>query len=297
MPLSKTLEKFGIRKARSGKVRDLYYWKNELWMVTSDRVSAFDYVLAEEIPSKGIVLNQIALGWFERTSVICPSALLSEELPMEIDLPEWKGRLMRVLPCDPLPVEFIARGYLVGGAWKEYLEKGTAGGHKLPRGLTYGSPLPEPLFTPTTKAKQGHDLPLDEESAKEIIGENYEFLKNLTLELYLHGKSYAFNKGLILLDTKFEFGIREGKIFLIDELITPDSSRFWLREDFERDKGHCPHYDKQILRHYLEKTGWNKQPPPPRLSEEIIKEMQARYKEVLARLFPERFEKVISLIN
>ncbi|TFE70821.1 phosphoribosylaminoimidazolesuccinocarboxamide synthase [Methylacidiphilum caldifontis] len=294
---SKDLEIYGIRKIRSGKVRDLFSWKNELWMVTSDRLSAFDYILPDEIPAKGIILNQIALGWFEKTSLICPNALLSEELPEGVELPEWEARLMRVLPCDPLPVEFIVRGYLVGGGWKQYVEKGIVGDYSIPKNLAYGSPLPEPLFTPTTKAREGHDQPLDEKTAKNILGDNYERLKTLALNLYLHGKNYALKKGLILLDTKFEFGIRDGKIYLIDELITPDSSRFWLSEEFERDKTACAHYDKQIVRDYLEKIGWNKQPPIPRLSQQIIKEMQQRYKEVLSRLFPERLKKVTALID
>ncbi|KIE59384.1 phosphoribosylaminoimidazole-succinocarboxamide synthase [Methylacidiphilum kamchatkense Kam1] len=297
MEAKQDLERFGLRKIRSGKVRDLYAWKEELWMVTTDRVSAFDCILPEVIPTKGIIINQIALGWLEKTSLLFPNALLTEELPHEVNLPEWKGRLMRMLPCDPIPMEFIARGYLVGSGWKEYLEKGTVGGYRLPPHLTFGSPLPEPLFSPTTKAKEGHDEALDIESAKKILGDDYELLKNMTLDLYLFGKKYAYQKGLILVDTKFEFGRRDEKLYLIDEMLTPDSSRFWLVEDYEKHKGNSAHYDKQIIRKYLEQLKWNKQPPPPHLSQEIIRETQKRYKEVLSRLFPERLKKLEASIS
>ena len=261
---------------RKGKVRDTYKLGNNLLMVSTDRLSAFDVVFNEGIPNKGRVLNTLSAFWFGKTGGIIDNHLISTDIPP--DLPEYlRGRSMIIKPAIPLKLECVVRGYLTGSGWKEYQKSGTVCGIELPSGLENGSRLKEPIFTPSTKAETGHDENITEEKAVEIVGKNtLEFVKEKALEIYKFGRDYAFERGLVLADTKFEFGYgAEGKIILIDEILTPDSSRYWLKEEY--DKGQLLSLDKQFVRDYLEKTNWNKQPPPPPLPGDVIQKTSERY--------------------
>jgi phosphoribosylaminoimidazole-succinocarboxamide synthase len=260
---------------RKGKVRDTYELDDHLLMVATDRISAFDVVFNEGIPRKGEVLNNLSAFWFEKSEDIIQNHMVSNRIPD--GLPEYlNGRAMVVKRCGPLPLECVVRGYVTGSAWKEYQKSGTVCGIKLPEGLKNGSELPEPIFTPSTKAEIGHDINVTEDHARELIGEReYEYVKKKSLDLYNLGKNHALECGLILADTKFEFGEHDGNIILIDEALTPDSSRYWVREQY--DKGVLESLDKQFVRNYLEESGWNKEPPPPPLPEDVIKKTTERY--------------------
>lgn len=287
MPNEKELARLGLRRVRQGKVRDLYAWRDELWLVASDRISAFDCILPTPIPDKGKILTQISRGWFGLLAPLCPNPVLGYDLPAEVPFPEWTGRLTRAKPCSPLPIECVVRGYLAGSAWKEYGTAGTVAGHALPRGLREGDLLPEPLFTPTTKAEIGHDLPLRRSEAECRIGADlYARVSSLSLALYETGRRYAAQRGILVADTKFEFGMRGEELFLIDEVLTPDSSRLWPLSEY-RPGVPCPSFDKQFVRDYLESLPWDKRPPAPALPETIVRQTQAKYREALRRLFPE----------
>lgn len=274
------LKAWGIQPLRSGKVRDLYQYQEELWIVASDRISAFDVILPNPVPGKGILLTQVARKWFERTQAMIPNHVLSYDLPPGINFPEWKGRLVRSKKAEVIPVECVARGYLAGSGWKEYQQQGTCGGFPLPAGLQESSELPEPLFTPATKAETGHDENLTESEARQAIGDAlYETLKKLTLSLYQYARDFAQKRGIIIADTKFEFGRIGDQIILIDEILTPDSSRFWDAKQYQPGKSQ-PSFDKQILRDYLETLVWNKAAPGPVLPPEMIAKIQAKYQEV-----------------
>lgn len=270
-----TETKLELELLKKGKVRDTYVLDNKLLMVASDRLSAFDVVFKEGIPNKGKVLTQLSIFWFNKTKDIINNHYISEDIPE--NLPEnLKGRSLVVNKCNPVPLECVVRGYITGSAWKEYQKSGTVCGMKLPEGLKNGSELAKPIFTPSTKADTGHDENITEEKAKEIVGEGvYTTLKEKSLELYRFGKEHAWNSGLVLADTKFEYGYRDGEIILIDEALTPDSSRYWLKEKY--DQGILESLDKQFVRDYLEKTNWNKSPPPPALPEEIVNKTSERY--------------------
>jgi phosphoribosylaminoimidazole-succinocarboxamide synthase len=273
------LKSWGIEPLRSGKVRDLYTYQDELWIVASDRISAFDVILPNLIPGKGFLLTQIARQWFDRTGHLVPNHVISYDLPDGIDIPEWTGRIVRSKKTKVIPVECVARGYLAGSGWKEYQELGTCGGHPLPKGLQESSELPQVLFTPSTKAEEGHDENLTEAQAREQIGDVlYDTLKNLTLTIYRTAKEFARKRGIIIADTKFEFGWLGDQIILIDEILTPDSSRFWPADQYQPGKSQ-PSFDKQILRNYLETLDWNKTAPGPVLPGEIIQKIQAKYQE------------------
>jgi len=264
---------------RKGKVRDTYVIGDHLLMVSTDRLSAFDVVFNEGIPQKGIVLTKLSIFWFHRTKEIIDNHFVTDAIPA--NLPQYlQGRSMIIEKCSPLPLECVVRGYITGSAWKEYQQSGSVCGIKLPQGLKNGSELPEPIFTPSTKAEKGHDQNIDAEAAKKLVGEDaFELVRRKSIDLYNHGKSHAKKCGLVLADTKFEYGYetREGKtrIILIDEALTPDSSRYWLKEKY--DQGILESLDKQFVRDYLESTGWNKSPPAPKLPQDVILKTQERY--------------------
>jgi phosphoribosylaminoimidazole-succinocarboxamide synthase len=273
-----------LKKLRSGKVRDLYEYGEELWLVASDRISAFDVILPNPIPGKGEVLTQLARHWFLLTAPLCPNHVLGYDLPPGVGEADWKNRTVRTKRCEVIPMECVARGYLAGSGWKEYQQQGTVGGYALPSGLRESEKLPEPLFTPATKAEEGHDQNVTETEARQIVGDaRYEQLRELTLKLYTWAAAYAAKRGIIIADTKFEFGLWEGGVILIDEILTPDSSRFWEAKIYEPGQVQ-PSYDKQFVRDYLESLDWNKQPPGPELPPPIVEKTLAKYREALQRL-------------
>jgi phosphoribosylaminoimidazole-succinocarboxamide synthase len=261
-----------------GKVRDTYVLDERLLMIATDRLSAFDVVFKEGIPRKGEVLNQLSAFWFEKTKKIIKNHFLSLELPISNKLPRFlRGRSMVVEKCTPLPLECVVRGHITGSAWREYQKKGSVCGIQLPAGLHDGSELPSPIFTPSTKAEKGHDENIDEKKARSLVGdETFETVRQKSIELYDFADAYARGRGLVLADTKFEFGLdKERQVMLIDEALTPDSSRYWLEEKY--DVGILESLDKQYVRNYVESTGWNKSPPPPPLPAEIVSKTTERY--------------------
>lgn len=279
-----------LKLDRRGKVRDIYDLGSELLIVATDRISAFDVVMAEPIPGKGRVLTAISKFWFEALKEICPHHLISldpDEYPEECRpySQELAGRSMLVKKAEPLTIECIVRGYLAGSGYKDYLETGRVCGYKLPAGLKQASRLDEPLFTPSTKAEQGlHDENITVEEAREIAGkELVDEVARISLALYNTARDLAEPKGIILADTKFEFGLYQDELILIDEVLTPDSSRFWPMESYEPGKSQ-PSFDKQPLRDWLESLDWDKTPPPPTLPEEIIKNTAQRYYKALELL-------------
>jgi phosphoribosylaminoimidazole-succinocarboxamide synthase len=283
--LETTLE--GLTLNRRGKVRDVYdvtlrSGKPGLLIVATDRISAFDYVLGSGIPDKGKVLTQLSGFWFERMRDLVPHHLLSLEVD---EFPEaarrhadiLRGRTMLARLTEPVPVECVARGYLSGSGWKEYQQTGSVCGVKLPAGLRESDRLPEPIFTPATKAETGHDINISEQEAGRLVGADLiRRLKTLTLEIYRRGCEHAESKGIIIADTKFEFGLDSHEIILIDEVLTPDSSRFWPASEYEPGHGQ-PSFDKQFVRDYLEEIRWNKQPPVPSLPEEVVRRTREKY--------------------
>ena len=288
-PLSDT-QLQGLSLVRRGKVRDVYAVDDRLILVATDRISAFDYVLGSAIPDKGRVLNQLSAFWFARTTQIVPNHMIStsvSEYPAAAQAyaAQLAGRSMLSRRTTPLPVECVARGYLSGSGWKDYRATGTVCGIALPQGMRESERLPEPVFTPATKADSGHDQNITEEAAAAVVGpELLARLKALTLELYRHGVAHAESKGLILADTKFEFGVTDaGELLLIDELMTPDSSRYWPMDHYAPG-GPQPSFDKQYVRDYLESIEWNKQPPVPALPAEVIAGTRDKYLDAYRRL-------------
>lgn len=276
-----------------GKVRDIYAADGGLLLVASDRISAFDVVLPKPIPDKGRVLTGLSLFWFERTGDIVPNHLLTADLhrfPSPLcDDTELAGRAMLVKRAEVIQVECVARGYLSGSGWKQYVADGAVCGVPLPPGLVESDRLPEPIFTPTTKATEGHDLPLTMEEAVGVVGRGLaERLRELTIALYERGAEIALERGIIVADTKFEFGFCQGEIVLIDEVLTPDSSRFWPADRY-RPGGAQPSFDKQFVRDWLDTSGWDHEPPAPELPEEIVEQTAARYREAYERLTGESF--------
>jgi phosphoribosylaminoimidazole-succinocarboxamide synthase len=271
-----------------GKVRDIYDLKDSLLFIASDRISAFDYVLPNPIPDKGKVLTQISLFWFQYLSEIVDSHVItanfSEFPPALRKYPELEGRSMIVKKAKMFPVECVARGYLSGSGWKEYRETGAVCGIPLPSGLKESDALPEPIFTPATKAETGHDINISFEQVASILDPaTAGALRDLTLDIYQRAASYALQKGIIIADTKFEFGIYEGKIILCDEVLTPDSSRFWPKDDYQPGRSQKS-LDKQYVRDYLEKIRWNKQPPCPELPAEVVDETSRKYRDIYQRI-------------
>ncbi len=275
---------------RQGKVRDLFDLGDSLLLVATDRISAFDYVLASGIPDKGKVLTQLSAFWFARTTGIVPNHLLTmdvaeypEEMRRHGDL--LRGRSMLVRKTTPVPMECVARGFLSGSAWKEYVADGSVCGIALPAGLRESDRLPSPIFTPATKATSGHDINISEaEAARDLGAPLVRRLRELTLALYDVGVAHAESRGIILADTKFEFGLTDaGDIILIDEVMTPDSSRYWPADRYAPG-GPQPSFDKQYVRDYLEEIRWNKQPPVPSLPDEVVQRTRDKYIEAFRRL-------------
>lgn len=269
-----------------GKVRDIYdVDEKTLLIVTTDRMSAFDVIMNEPIPYKGVILNQITLFWMEKFKDIIPNHLIESDVNrFPAALAPWKdeleGRAVIVRKAKPLPVECIVRGYITGSGWKDYKATGSLCGYKLPANLRESDKLEPALFTPSTKAELGqHDENISVAQAAELLGaETAAQVERTTLAIYEAGRTYAAGRGIIVADTKFEFGFIDGKLHLIDEVLTPDSSRFWPADQYKPGQGQ-PSFDKQYLRDWLEKQPWNKQPPPPALPEEIIKATANRYQE------------------
>ena len=280
----------GLAPHRHGKVRDIFDLGDSLLMVATDRISAFDYVLGSGIPDKGRVLTQLSAFWFARTTSIVPNHVLSVDVrtyPQGLDrhVDMLAGRSMLVRKTVPVPIECVARGYLSGSGWKEYTASGTVCGIALPPGLRESDRLPSPIFTPATKAESGHDINISEADAGRLVGPALiERLKALTLALYDHGVRHADSCGIILADTKFEFGLTsEHEIILIDEVMTPDSSRYWPKAQYSPG-GAQPSFDKQYVRDYLEQIHWNKQPPVPELPESVVARTREKYLDAFRRL-------------
>lgn len=277
----------GLKLFRSGKVRDVYEFEDTLLIVATDRISAFDVIMGEPITGKGEILSKISTFWFSKTSGIVKNHLITnnvDEYPEECHQYKdiLKGRSMLVKKCKPLAIECIVRGYITGSGWKEYKNNGTVAGLPLPAGLLEFERLPEPLFTPSTKAEEGHDENISFAQASEIAGEEFAFkAKDISLKLYKFGADYLEKNNLILADTKFEFGIDgNNEIILIDEALTPDSSRFWQKDCYAPGKKPVQ-FDKQILRNYLLSLDWNQKPPAPKLPDEIINQTSEKYLEAL----------------
>jgi phosphoribosylaminoimidazole-succinocarboxamide synthase len=267
----------------SGKVRDIYdAGDDRLLLVTSDRLSAFDVVMAEPIPDKGRVLTAMSAFWFEHLAGVVGSHLLStrlDDLPEAARRPEWEGRVMLCRRAQMLPIECIVRGYLTGSAWKEYRTEGTMHGQHLPEGLLEAAQLPEPVFTPSTKADAGHDENISFDAAVELVGpELAEQARAVSIELYTRGAAWAAERGILIADTKFELGLVDGELVLADEVMTPDSSRFWPADAWSPGTT-PPSFDKQPVRDYLDGLDWDKQPPPPPLPSEVVDATSRRYVE------------------
>jgi phosphoribosylaminoimidazole-succinocarboxamide synthase len=286
----------GLTLARRGKVRDVYDLGDQLIIVATDRISAFDHVLGSGIPDKGKVLTQLSAFWFGKIADVTPHHLISVDVDAfpEVTRPHrevLRGRSMLVRKTEPLPVECVARGYLSGSGWKEYGQTGAVCGIQLPQGLRESDRLPQPIFTPATKAESGHDENISEARAGDIVGrERIARLRDLTLAIYERGVAFAATCGIIIADTKFEFGLArrnaegaKADVILIDEVLTPDSSRFWPRAEYQPGQGQ-PSFDKQFVRDYLERIGWNKQPPVPSLPEDVVMRTREKYLEAYRRL-------------
>jgi phosphoribosylaminoimidazole-succinocarboxamide synthase len=280
----------GLAPHRQGKVRDIYEVDDRLLMIATDRISAFDYVLASGIPDKGKVLTQLSAFWFEQTRDIVPNHVISTDVdhfPLEFraDAAMLAGRSMLVRKANPVPIECVARGYLSGSGWKDYVATGAVCGIALPAGMRESDRLPQPIFTPATKATSGHDVNISEAEAGRLVGEQLiATLRRLTLELYAFGTAHAESHGIVLADTKFEFGLTDDEsVILIDEVMTPDSSRYWPKDQY-RPGGPQPSFDKQYVRDYLEQIKWNKQPPVPSLPDDVVMRTQEKYLEAFRRL-------------
>ena len=289
------LELPGIKKVRSGKVREVFDLGDRFLLVASDRISAFDVIMPNGIPRKGEVLTQISHFWFEKFAALVPNHLLAganDPLPKNLQpfAAQLARRSMIVKKAKPLAIECIVRGYLSGSGWKEYKKSQTVCGIKLPAGLTESAELPEPIFTPSTKAEEGHDENINFEQACKIVGtELATQARDLSLKIYKAGRDYARQRGIIIADTKFEFGLCSGdasspnQLILIDEVLTPDSSRFWPADQYAPGKGQ-PSFDKQFVRDYLETLTWDKTPPGPKLPEDVVAKTSAKYLEAYEKL-------------
>ncbi len=270
----------------SGKVRELFALDDGLLLVASDRISTFDVVLPTEIPDKGRVLTGLSAFWFARTRHICPNHLLAVR-------PD--GRSLECRRLEMLPIECVVRGYLAGSGWKDYLATGATSGHRLPEGLRESDKLPDPIFTPATKAQTGHDENIDRDRALELMDEaHFDEAERLSLELYRFVSAYARERGIIIADTKFEFGVdAEGQLVLGDEALTPDSSRFWPADEYSPG-GPQPSFDKQFVRDYCETLGWDKAYPGPELPDEVVAGTRARYVEAFERLTEIPFDRYLA---
>lgn len=283
------VELAGVKKFKSGKVRDIYDLDDRLLIVATDRISAFDYVLPNPIPDKGKILTGLSAFWFDFVADVIPNHLISssvEDLPPDLQAQRDKieGRFMLVMKARVLEVECVARGYVAGSGWKEYVQKGSICGIKLPKGLVEAAELPQSIFTPATKARTGHDENISMKTVRDMVGRDLaERLAETSLSLYERAKEYGKRRGIIIADTKFEFGLIDDELILIDEVLTPDSSRFWPAETYSPG-GSQKSYDKQFVRDYLESIRWNKKPPVPELPEEIITKTREKYIEAYRSL-------------
>jgi phosphoribosylaminoimidazole-succinocarboxamide synthase len=282
----------GLPKLRSGKVRDVYkVGDDRLLMVASDRISAFDVILPEPIPDKGRVLTAVSTFWFDQTKDIVPNHLISVD---PADFPEGAGpdvagRAMLVKAAQPVLMECVVRGYLFGSAWSEYKKHGTVNGEPLPSGMVNAERLPEPIFTPSTKADEGHDMALTRDDAIALVGKDlYDRVRDLSIAVYKYGTTVASTRGILLADTKFEFGTVDGELVLIDEILTPDSSRFWPADEYEPGTA-PPSFDKQYVRQYLLDQGWDGTPPPPSLPDKVVEGTRSRYIEAYELLTEKSF--------
>ena len=278
----------GFNKIRSGKVREIFTVEQSLLIVATDRLSAFDCVLPDPIPGKGEVLNQLSAFWFRKFADV-PNHFITDQID---EFPEslkpygelLRGRSMLVRKTDPLPVECVVRGYLIGSGWKEYQQSRSVSGIQLPEGLEQGTQLPAPIFTPATKSQQGHDENISWKQLVALLGEKTAVaVRDFSMALYADGSIHAAHRGIIIADTKFEFGMLNGEIILIDECLTPDSSRFWPADQYVAGTNPVS-FDKQFVRDYLESLGWDKRPPAPNLAPEIIAKTAIIYREALDRL-------------
>lgn len=281
---------FGLPPARIGKVREVYDLGDALLIVATDRISAFDVVMANGIPDKGRILNQMSAFWFETLADVCPNHVLSTDdevirSRLNQEQPEIAGRATLAKKAEPLPIECVARGYIAGSLFKDYQrEGGKVHGLDLPGGLLKSSRLEQPIFTPATKAQEGHDQNIDFSTAADLVGEEIAALaRRWTLELYARGAAYCADRGIILADTKFEFGLTDDGLILIDECLTPDSSRFWTVDGYEPGRSQAS-YDKQFVRDYLESIAWDKQPPGPTLPPEVVERTRAKYLDAYRRI-------------
>ncbi len=278
-----------LRKRASGKVREIFEADGKVLLVATDRVSAFDVILNQGIPGRGVVLTQLSEFWFKKLEKVCPNHLITTDVekmpePVRRQAATLAGRTMLVRALDIVPVECVVRGYLAGSGWKEYRETGSVCGVGLPRGLVESAKLPAPIFTPTTKAHTGHDLPLTYAQVEELVGAHTaSSLRDLSLALYRAGAAFAEKRGILLADTKFEFGLADGRLVLADEALTPDSSRYWDSNTYAPGRPQDS-FDKQIIRDWLEQSGWNKKPPPPDVPAEVIAKAGRRYREIADRL-------------
>ncbi|NQT33060.1 MAG: phosphoribosylaminoimidazolesuccinocarboxamide synthase [Candidatus Omnitrophica bacterium] len=275
----------GVPLLKQGKVRNVYDLGDKLLFVVSDRISAFDVIMSNGIPDKGRILNNISAFWFEFMKDVVDNHMITIDIDQIISADsrlegfrsELEGRSMLVEKAQPMPVECIVRGYISGSGWKDYQSTGEISGIKLPEGLKQSDKLEEPIFTPSTKADTGHDINISQDEMKDTVGEDvFEFLKTKSVEIYSKAREYAGSKGIIIADTKFEFGKVEDKIILIDEALTPDSSRFWPAEDYQPG-GSQKSFDKQFVRDYLETLDWDKTPPGPVLPEKIAEKTREKY--------------------
>lgn len=283
------------RRLGRGKVREIFALGDDLLLVASDRISAFDVVMHEGIPGKGRVLTETSAFWFQHLAEVCPNHLLSTDVDSWSDVPAdykplLRGRTMRCRRCEPLPVEWVVRGYLTGSGWKDYQKDGAVSGVVLGKGLQHASELEPPILTPSTKAESGHDEPISFAQVVELVGERVaSAARDAALRLYQRGRAYAKTRGIVIADTKFEFGLdADGTLTLMDEVLTPDSSRYWPAESYA-EGGNPPSFDKQFLRDWLEQATvggkpWDKTPPAPHLPREVIEKTAAKYGEALQRL-------------
>ncbi len=294
-PAITNLELPGIQKLNQGKVREIFSLDEDLLIVATDRISAFDVILPNAIPFKGSVLTQLSAFWFSQLDGIVENHLISvktEEFPASLDpfRESLRGRSMRVHKCEPLPIECVVRGYLAGSGWKEYRESETICGIGLPSGLKESDELPEPIFTPSTKATSGHDENINFEQAVELVGSDIaQRVRDFSIQIYNHARSYAIERGIIICDTKFEFGLKGSDLLLIDEALTPDSSRFWPADQYQAGQAQ-PSFDKQFVRDYLETLDWDKKPPGPVLPDDVVDATSRRYLEAYSLLTGEQLE-------
>ncbi|MBS1716868.1 MAG: phosphoribosylaminoimidazolesuccinocarboxamide synthase [Armatimonadetes bacterium] len=280
----------GLPAPKQGKVREVYDLGSELLIIATDRISAFDVIMANGIPDKGVVLNQMSAFWFEKLGHLCPTQVISVDDDVIAGrigqkLPELRGRSLLARKAEPFPIECVARGYISGSLLKDYQKfGGNVHGLNLPPGLIQSSQLPEPIFTPATKAEEGHDENLSFDEAANLVGkETAEKLREVTLAIFSEAQKHAQSVGLILADTKFEFGLVDGEIIWIDEALTPDSSRYWVADSYEPGKPQ-PSFDKQFVRDYLETLNWDKRPPGPELPAEIVAKTREKYLEAFRRV-------------